>query len=381
LTIDCSAGVRCRVGAARRCRPVCDSDTECFVGDHNEKHKDDSKQKTTIADAQQTQADWGAGGIYSRALNAGVVVLVGGLAGQSGGKIVADAAGPSVSKAVGDIGSGLADQATKDVLKYVQLAEEAKAKNDPAAADAYTAKAKEASEAATNWGDNGIYRVGLHAATQGMLGGLSNGQAGALESTAGVVGGNLGQQLGAQIGNAKADELGLNGEKRAALVNAYQNTGAVVGGMLAGAAAAGATGQTANAGALLAAAQGGAAANTVDSFNRQLHVSEKARIHELAKNDPKKEARLLIASCALTKCSAEFAIGSPEYIETKALEELGNSAAFKADRDLLSAQVGARGMRLFAKPPSACAAPPMRVVKPVVLFQRFAASIPTSPPR
>jgi filamentous hemagglutinin len=83
-----------------------------------------------------TPKDWGAGGIYSRALNAGVVVLVGGLAGQSGGKIVADAAGPSVSKAVGDIGTGLADQATKDVLKYVQLAEEAKAKNDAAAADA-----------------------------------------------------------------------------------------------------------------------------------------------------------------------------------------------------------------------------------------------------
>jgi hypothetical protein len=103
-----------------------------------------------------------------------------------------------------------------------------------------------------------------------------------LESAAGVVGGNLGQQLGAQMGNAKADELGLTGEKRAALVNAYQNTGAVVGGMLAGAAAAGATGQAANAGALLAAAQGGGAANSVDTFNRQLHASELEKLLGLA---------------------------------------------------------------------------------------------------
>jgi len=318
------------------------------LNDPNSTAEQKAAAKTAFADAEKTQADWGTGGIYSRALNAGVVVLVGGLAGQSSGKVVADAAGPSVSKAVGDIGTGLAEQASNDVLKYAKLAEDAMAKNDPVAAEAYAAKAKEASETATNWGDNGIYRVGLHAATQGMLGGLSNGQAGALESAAGVVGGNLGQQLGAQMGNAKADELGLTGEKRAALVNAYQNTGAVVGGMVAGAAAAGATGQTANAGALLAAAQGGTAANTVDSFNRQLHASEKARIHELAKNDPKKEARLLIASCALTKCSAEFAVGSVEYIETKKIEDLGNSAAFKADRDLLASQVGARGMRLFA---------------------------------
>lgn len=297
--------------------------------------------------AQRTQADWGAGGIYSRALNAGAVVLVGSVAGQSGGKIVADAAGPSVAKAVGDIGTGLMEQASKDVLMYGKLAEEARANHDPVAAEAYDAKVREASETATNWSDNGLYRVGLHAATQSMLGGLSNGGSGALESATGVVGGNLGQQLGAQLGEAKADELGLTGERRAALVNAYQNTGAVVGGMLAGAAAAGATGQTADAGALLAAAQGGETAGTVDAFNRRLHISEKWQIQQLAKNDPKKQARLLIASCALIRCSAEFAIGSPEYVEAKAIEDLGNSAAFKADRDLLSAQFGVRGKRLF----------------------------------
>jgi filamentous hemagglutinin len=317
------------------------------LNDPNSTDEQRAAARTAITDAQRTQADWGVGGIYSRAMNAGVVVLVGGMAGQSGGKVVADAAGPSVAKAVGDIGTGLMEKASQDVLKYGKLAEEARANHDSVAAEAYDAKVREASDTATNWSDNGLYRVGLHAATQGMLGGLSNGAAGALDSAAGVVGGNLGQQLGAQLGNAKADELGLTGEKRAALVNAYQNTGAVVGGMLAGAAAAGATGQTADAGVLLAAAQGGEAAGTVDAFNRRLHISERWQIQQLAKNDPKKQARLLIASCALIRCSAEFAIGSPEYVEAKKIEDMGNSAVFKAERDLLSVQIGVRGKRLF----------------------------------
>jgi filamentous hemagglutinin len=317
--------------------------------DPNSTDEQRAAARAAITDAQRTVADWGAGGVYSRALNAGVVVLVGGMAGQDSGKIIADAAGPSIAKAVGDIGTGLMEQASQDVLKYGKLAEEARANHDSVAAEAYDAKVKEASDTATNWSDNGLYRVGLHAATQGMLGGLSNGGSGALESAAGVVGGNLGQRLGAQLGEAKADELGLTGEKRAALVNAYQNTGAVVGGMLAGAAAAaaGATGQTADAGVLVAAAQGGEAAGTVDAFNRRLHISERWQIQQLAKDDPKKQVRLLIASCALTRCSAEFAIGSPEYVEAKKIEDLGNSAAFKADRDLLSIQIGVRGKLLF----------------------------------
>ncbi|WP_156116654.1 hemagglutinin repeat-containing protein [Massilia sp. 9096] len=302
---------------------------------------------TAKADADKTLQGWAPGGTYNLALNAGVQILVGSLAGQNSGTIAANAAGPAVAKTVDDIANRLAGQASDDVLKYTKLAEDAHKNNDSAAEAEYTAKAKDAAATVTNWADNGIFRVGLHAATQGMLGSLANGQAGAVDSAAGVVGGNLGQQLAAQLGNAEADKLGLTGEKRAAFVNAYQNTGAVVGGMLAGAAAASALGQTASGDGLLAAAQGGGAANTVDTFNRQLHDNEKARIHELAKNDTKKEGRLLIASCALTQCSAEFAIGSKEYIETKALEDLGNSDAFKAERDLLSKQVGARGMRLF----------------------------------
>ena len=254
--------------------------------DPNSTDEQRAAAEKAIDSAQRTQADWGAGGIYSRAMNAGVVVLVDGMAGQSGGKIAADAVGPSVAKAVGDIGTGLMEQASGDVLKYGKLAEEARANHDSVAAEAYDAKVREASDAATSWSDNGLYRVGLHAATQGMLGSLSHGAAGALDSAAGVVGGNLGQRLGAQLGEAKADELGLTGEKRAALVNAYQNTGAVVGGMLAGATAAGATGQTADAGVLSAAAKGGEAAGTVDANNRQLHWKNYEAEHEKCSKNP-----------------------------------------------------------------------------------------------
>jgi filamentous hemagglutinin len=317
------------------------------LNDPNSTAEQKATAKTTLADAQKTAADWGKGGIYSRALDAGTTILVGGLTGQAGTQIAANAVAPTVAKTVGDIGSALANEAHSNELKYKALAEQATRDNDPVAAADYTAKANAAATTAANWGDNGIYRVGLHTSTQGLLGDLADGRTGALQSAAGVVGGNLGQQLGEKLGNAQADKLGLPpGAAREAFVNAYQQTGAVVGGLVAGATAAGATG--ANVDALLAAARGGSVASTVDLNNRQLHQTEKARIHELAKNDAKLEARLLIASCALIKCSAEFAIGSREYVEVKALEDIGSSDTFKAERDLLSQQVGSRGVRLFA---------------------------------
>jgi filamentous hemagglutinin len=244
--------------------------------------------ENVVAVAKETQADWSVGGIYSRALNAGVNILVGGLAGQSGGQIVSNAAGPTVAKTVGDIGSELAEKAAQEKKDFLKEAKDALLRNDLAAVAEYEAKAQEAATLAANWGENGVYRVGLHAATQGMLGSLANGQAGALQGAGGVVGGNLGQQFAASIGNADADKLGLTGAAREAFVNVYQNTGAVVGGMLAGAAAGNALGDSANVGTLLAAAQGGQAAETVDSFNRQLHYStERPLIEKLARDKAK----------------------------------------------------------------------------------------------
>ncbi|SFG82775.1 filamentous hemagglutinin [Duganella sp. CF458] len=246
-----------------------------------------TEQKAAAAkafdDAKQSRADWGPGGIYSSALNAGVTVAVGSLAGQSNGQIAADALGPIAAKSVGDIGTSLAKKAEKEAQDYKDQAAKAAANNDLVAAAELTEKAKAAAATAENWGDNGIYRVGLHAATQGMLGSLANGHAGALENAAGVVGGNLGQQLGAELGKAEAKRLGLDDEKSAALINAYQNTGAVLGGMVAGAVAAGASGNAPDGGALLAAAQGSNSAKTVDDFNRQLHPKEVAFLQDKAR--------------------------------------------------------------------------------------------------
>ncbi len=240
------------------------------------KSTDEQKLAATKAseEARQTLKDWGTGGVYSRALNAGVGILTGVMAGQGGGQITANAIAPTVAKIVGDIGSDLETEATKKAFLLTELAQQAKDRGDSVAAAELTVQANEAASTAAKWGDNGAYRVGLHAATQGMLGGLANGQAAAFESAAGVIGGNLGQQLAAQLGTAEADNLGLKGQEKAAFVNAFQQTGAVIGGMLAGAAAGNATGNNVDVGSVLAAAQGGQAAGVVDTYNRQLHVTE-----------------------------------------------------------------------------------------------------------
>jgi hypothetical protein len=251
------------------------------LNDPNSTAEQKATATTALAGARQTAADWSKGGIYSRALDAGTTILVGSVAGQAGTQIVANAVAPTVAKTVGDIGTSLANEAHAKEVAYKALAEQATRNNDPAAAADYTAKADAAAATAANWGDNGVYRVGLHSATQGLLGELADGRAGALQSAAGVVGGNLGQQLGEKLGNAEADKLGLQpGAARDAFVNAYQQTGAVVGGLVAGATAAGASGT--NGDALLAAARGGSVASTVDLNNRQLHKIDYANAKRLA---------------------------------------------------------------------------------------------------
>ncbi|KRB92814.1 hemagglutinin repeat-containing protein [Duganella sp. Root198D2] len=253
------------------------------LNDPNSTAEQKAAAKSAFADAEKTQTDWGKGGIYSRALNAGVDVLVGSLAGQGSGQIAANAMGPTVAKTVGDIGSSLQAEAYREAREFEKQSKQAALNNDQKLATELAGKAAESDATAEKWGDNGIYRVGLHSATQGMLGGLANGQGGAMIGAAGVVGGNLGQRLGQSLGTAEADKLGLEGDARKAFINSYQNTGAVIGGMLAGATAAGVTGHVANGEALLAAANGGGAAGTVDAYNRQLHPNEVAFLQDKAR--------------------------------------------------------------------------------------------------
>ncbi|NHZ42497.1 hemagglutinin repeat-containing protein [Massilia aquatica] len=182
---------------------------------------------------------------------------------------------PLIATKVGDIGAKQVEDAQKLAGEYLQQAENATANNDPVAAAAFTAKANDALTTAANWGDNGIYRVGLHTATQGIVGGITGGSSGALSNGAGVIGGNLGQQVGEASGEAAADKLGLavGSPERASFVNAYQETGAAIGGALVGAAAAAANGADGNS-TLLAGLQGGFTAEIIDLNNRQLHQNE-----------------------------------------------------------------------------------------------------------
>ena len=240
-------------------------------------------------------------------------------------------AAPLAAYVVGDIGKSRQDAAQREADVYRREAETARQNGNSQAADDYAARANQAQATADAWGDNGIYRVALHTATQAVIGGAAGGGSGALNGAAGVIGGNLGQQLGKELGEAEADRQGLTGKAKDDLVNGYQQAFATVGGALAGL-------TTGN--GLASAVQGGSTAYSVDAFNRQLHQTEKDRIKQLAGNDPQKEARLTAAACAMVRCYAEYPVDSVAYQQLKQLAEIGSSDALAGDRFVLSSQTG-----------------------------------------
>nr|WP_289344551.1 DUF637 domain-containing protein [Acinetobacter baumannii] len=71
--------------------------------------------------------------------------------------------------------------------------------------------------------------------------------------------------------------------------------------------------------------------------NRQLYQNEIIKIKMLAAGNANKEARYNIAACALVRC-AEGYEGTTEYTYLKAIQDAGNSADFKVERDYLSKQ-------------------------------------------
>ena len=183
---------------------------------------------------------------------------------------------------VGDYSQGQQDKAQREASAYTQAADTARKDNDASKAVEYDNKAKQAQTTADNWGDNGVYRLGLHAASQAAVGGAAGGGSGAASAGAGVIGGNLGQQAGQSLGEAEADRLGLDGQARKDLVNGYQQFLATAGGVLGGMAGGAAAGAGNGTGALASAVQGGNAGYSVDVFNRQLHPEEKVLAKELA---------------------------------------------------------------------------------------------------
>ncbi|MCX7289658.1 hemagglutinin repeat-containing protein, partial [Janthinobacterium sp.] len=153
------------------------------------------------------------------------------------------AAAPLAAGVVGNIGKAKQDAADVASSMYEESAKAARSSGDAEKASYYDALAKQAKDTAESWGDNGFNRIALHAAAQGLIGGLSSGAGGALSGVGGVVGGNWGQQLGHSLGEAEASKLELKGEERKEFINTYQQTLAGIGGALGGIAASGASGQ------------------------------------------------------------------------------------------------------------------------------------------
>ena len=191
------------------------------------------------------------------------------------------AAAPLAAKAVGDIGTVMQGKAEGNADSFAKLASEATARGDIVQANDYVARQREAEATAQLWAEGGAYRVGLHAAAQGLIGAAAGGGIAAAGSAAGAVGGALGADLGKALGEAEANKLNLTGTKRDDFVNSYQQTLATIGGGLGGLAGGAAAGQS---GAALAttAAHAGGTAIAVDLYNRQLHSGDYGVAKKLA---------------------------------------------------------------------------------------------------
>ncbi|WP_157692391.1 hypothetical protein [Granulibacter bethesdensis] len=151
-------------------------------------------------------------------------------------------------------------------------------------------------------------------------------------------GGNVaGAMAGSAAGDAASGALsGFTGQVTADLpawlrpiaTNIVTSTVSGVAGGIAGSAVGGSGGTLSGAGAAMSA----------DEFNRQLHPVELDRIRQLANGDPKREAALTAAACALVKCYAEYAEGSQEYIFWKSIADIGASSGYADLRNQLSSQ-------------------------------------------
>jgi hypothetical protein len=230
----------------------------------------------------------------------------------------------NAAKTVGDIGEAHRKEAEAAERDYTRLADQAANSGDASEAARYSALALEQKNTAAAWGDNGVNRIALHAGAQGLIGGLTGGSAGAVSSVSGVVGGNVGQQLGEYLGTERANALGLTDAYRAALVNSYQQDLAKVGGLVAGLSGAEAGGVT-GLGAVAGTLQGGGTATTVDSYNRQLHLTETQKLALLKSGKSATEQhRLDAAACALVKCAAGVPATDPLYAQLAALQIEGS---------------------------------------------------------
>jgi filamentous hemagglutinin len=291
------------------------ADQQRIIDNPNSTTEQKEQAQKLVTEAKQTQADWSQGGKYNQALGVVTALTVDKTAGQ-GGAATANAVGAVMAKQIGDI----ADK--------------------------------------NKWAEGSTEKVILHG-----LAGLVQAKLGDNNALAGAVVGALYEysvpKLVTAIDNLQKDQ-------RTDLIKQYEalskmaegaekdstkkqldsqwvaldkenksmiELGSAIIGGVAGKAIGGDL-QTANAGANMAL--------TADQNNRQLHLNEKQRIKELAKGDAEKEARLIMAACALVKCYAEYPENSAEYKYFKNLADISASTALAHERQLLSKQTDVR---------------------------------------
>ncbi|HNC79423.1 MAG TPA: hemagglutinin repeat-containing protein, partial [Rhodocyclaceae bacterium] len=164
------------------------------------------------------------------------------------------------------------------------------------------------------WEEGGAYRIGLHATVGGLTGGVQGALGGGAAASA------------APILNIMQDTLS-EGLK---YFGANTNTAKSAAQFITSIAATG-IGGIASGGSIT----GAATAFNSDSNNRQLSPTEKQRIKEIAKNDPRMEARLTAAACAMVHCYSEYPEGSQAYKALQAMAVAGASDALAAERQIL----------------------------------------------
>ncbi|NJC48605.1 UNVERIFIED_ORG: filamentous hemagglutinin [Xanthomonas campestris] len=198
----------------------------------------------------------------------------------------------------GDLASRMQERAALDLAS-------ARATGDKAAeADALARR--------NSWGDGGANKVLLHGLTGAAVAAL--GGENALGGAISAAGSERAKQVMADY--LVSQHIDPNSETFNSLMEAGS---AAIGGALGG-------------------ATGVGIAVAGDKFNRQLHQDEVARIKELAGDDPKRQAELLAASCALIKCSSQYEVGTDEYIYWAGIEALGSKPEYQQDREWLANQ-------------------------------------------
>nr|WP_307732171.1 hemagglutinin repeat-containing protein [Massilia aurea] len=219
-----------------------------------------------------------------------------------------------------------AQQLQKDVDAQVAITEKFSKIAPKEIADFSNKKAAEleaqgaSADEIAKWKEGGVYRTALHAVSGGLTGGLG----GALG--AGVVAGSA-EVLETLQKNVEMAllEQGVGLEAARAMAQSLAQATAI------------------GVGAAVGGEAGAATGLATDTNNRQLHQKEQTRIEKLAGGNPKKEARLNAAACALVKCYAEFAEDSPEYRSLKQVAALGASDTYAVERMQLSNQSGIFG--------------------------------------